>query len=290
MRVAPATIASIAILLAPCIARSQDAAAAPGAEPKVYALVAAMGTEFSRVHQEAGTGSHLPPWRRSPAEVPNDILDRLVLRSLDAEIAAIDAGARRVLMRVAVPRTRALSPAAREEASVQRVIDELRKMAERSQWHRIVVATPAYSALARDGLPARLQGLGLFIQPLCASDVVSCELGFHPPSGPMARAPDGDVRPANYYVAPFSYVKIRVLDPATLTVLDEREVFDHQKLADPAAFAQLDLHDRADRAFVAKNIVGVIERSVHDAVSRSELAGTVEVRDVREVKPGEVRK
>jgi hypothetical protein len=62
-----------------------QAATEPGkpAKPKVYALVAAVGAQFNLVHQRLHTGSHLPPYERSTVNARGDVLNRIVLESLD---------------------------------------------------------------------------------------------------------------------------------------------------------------------------------------------------------------
>lgn len=89
----------------------------------------------------------------------------------------------------------------------------------------------------------------------------------------------------NHWVAPFSFISIVVLDPATLAVVDREHVYDHQKLFDPTSDS-LDLGQNLDKKFLAARAVGLIEQSVENAVSRTELAGKVEIREIREVTPG----
>jgi hypothetical protein len=62
---------------------------ATSAKPRVYALVAAVGKQFSFVSEVQSTGSRLSPYRRGSVEVPN-ILNRFALHGLDKAIANID--------------------------------------------------------------------------------------------------------------------------------------------------------------------------------------------------------
>jgi hypothetical protein len=66
--------------------------------PRVYALVAAVGEQFSVVYEVQSIGSHLSPYRRSTTEVPNNILNRLALHGLDKAIANIDPDSTRIYM------------------------------------------------------------------------------------------------------------------------------------------------------------------------------------------------
>jgi len=78
-----------------------------------------------------------------------------------------------------------------------------------------------------------------------------------------------------------------VLDPVTLAVLDRERVFDHQKLFDPNSDSQ-DLGQNFDKKILAARVVHLIEKSVAKAVSQTELAGKVEIREIREVAPDKV--
>ena len=164
------------------------------------------------------------------------------------------------------------NPADREKVAFDRVLAELKSMPNRAGWYRIVVATPAFRAQNKEGLASRVEGFGLFAEPLCQSDQSSCDYNFRPPSGARARTPKGEDIEANSYVAPYSALRIWVLDPATLEVLDSREVIDHEKIADQyGGTTNLTTKDLATGMFA------VIERSVSEAVRETELRGRVEV-------------
>src|SRR5262249_51929504 len=49
------------------------------AAPRVYALIAAIGTQFTLVHEEQTTGTHLSPHRRRTTDALNDALNRIAL-------------------------------------------------------------------------------------------------------------------------------------------------------------------------------------------------------------------
>jgi hypothetical protein len=65
-------------------------------KPRVYALVAAVGEQFSVVSEVQSTDSRLSPYRRRTIEVPNDILNRFALHGLDKAIANIDPDSKRI--------------------------------------------------------------------------------------------------------------------------------------------------------------------------------------------------
>ena len=164
-------------------------------------------------------------------------------------------------------------------------MEQLRGMPQRSAWHRIVVATPAWRAQARDGLARGIGGIGLFTEPLCQGDIRFCDTRSRPATaGVRAQTPSGETETASRYVAPFFFARIRSIDPATLEVLDTQEVFEHDKLFDPDSGA-MDMNQSIERKALAAKIVRRIETSALEAVRRSELRGTVDVKERGEVNP-----
>jgi hypothetical protein len=241
-------------------------------EVRTYALVAAVGTQLTTIQEQQSTGSHLAPYGRNKVEVPDNLLNKLALHSLDRAVESVDHESKRVYLAVSDHSIDEANPADREKVAFERVVAELRMMKDRSQWYRIVVATPALRVQGKDGLAARVEGFGLFAQPLCQSRQEDCDLNFRPASGARARTPQGKEIQANTFIAPYSALRIWVLDPETLAVLESREVVDHEKIADQyAGTTQLELKD------LSTGLFNVIERSVSEAVRDTELRGRVEV-------------
>ncbi len=262
------------------------AGTAGAGKPKVYALVAAMGDQFSVVYEVPSTGTHLDPYRRSSLQATDNLLNRIMLRSLDKAVADIDPHSKRILMAIATPGLDDVAPSLREGAAFARAMAQLRNMPQRQEWDRIVVVTPAYSVAKREGIADRLQGVGLFTEPLCQSDPVSCANGFRPHDGPIAVTPLNTKIKTNYYVAPFSYITVRVLDPATLAVLDTQTSFNSEKLFDPSSDA-VDLNRNVGNWFLAATIGKLADLSVREAVMHSELRGEVRVNEGKPVAPDE---
>jgi hypothetical protein len=249
----------------------------------VFALVAAMGNLFSAVHEVPSVGSHLPPWRRRTLEVQDDAINKLVLKSLDDALAVTEPGATRTYLSVRLPRKVQDLTGGIDESAFETVVRELRRMPQRNAWHRIVVATPAWREGARDGLGGGMAGLGLFTQPLCQGDIRFCDTRSRPPTaGVAAKTPTGETEAASRYVAPFLFAKIRILDPATLEVLDTQEIFDHEKLFDPDSGA-VDMNRSFDRRTLALRIVERIQVSALEAIRGGELRGRVDVHERGEV-------
>src|SRR5262245_21242557 len=79
--------AGVSLLSAAAWAQKPAADEAPQptqpAKPRVYALVAAMGEQFSVVTEVSRTGTHLAPYQRHTERIPHDLLNALALHSLD---------------------------------------------------------------------------------------------------------------------------------------------------------------------------------------------------------------
>ena len=114
-----------------------------------------------------------------------------------------------------------------------------------------------------------------------SSDYNTCGTDAPPPSGPEATTPDDKEIRVNYFVAPFSYMELWVLNPRTLEVLDHQKVFDSKKIYDP----KLGPRQKVSDEFLAAQFAGVIEASVQRAAGDTVLRGQVETGPVREVPP-----
>jgi hypothetical protein len=105
----------------------------------VYALVAAVGEQFSVVSEVQSTGSHLSPYRRRTIEVPNNILNRLALHGLDKEIANIDRDSKRIYMVFPAAQMAGIAPSQHEGVAISAIVAELEKLPQRLEWGRIVM-------------------------------------------------------------------------------------------------------------------------------------------------------
>ncbi len=261
--------------------------------PTVYALVAAVGAQFTAVHEVVHVGSHLSPYRRDFLEAPDNVLNKLVLHSLDGAIAKVDPQSKRVYLAVATPRPRS-ETYSMETAALETVVAELRPMPERAQWDRVVVATPAYRVGAGDALPGRLQGLGIVTQGLCQGQLAYCDSGTVPAiAGQAAVTPGGKPITATRYVAPYMSIKVSILDAKTLEVIESHDVFQHEKIYDPTS-KTMDMNESISKRVLATRIVELVEHATREAVMASQLRGTVEVRGGlpprgQDSMPGEVK-
>jgi hypothetical protein len=289
--------ASLAVSLA-CMAagvshgQAADAPAEP-AKPKTYALIAAIGEQFTTVTETARVGTHLSPYRRTTERVPYNILNRLALHGLDKAIVAIDPASIRIYMSLPAAQVDRVTPSKRDSAAIGAVTAELAKMPQRLEWDRIVVATPAFRALARDGMAGKLQGFGVFNEPQCQAGcpnwrVHGSDVAAEPLDGVDAVASDNTSFKAKTYIAPFSYIKVWVLDPKTLEILDMQQGFDSQKLAEQRHKPALDMTEWQN--YFAGRVVSLIEMSVGEAIMRSEInapKGVGIVGPIRRIDPDE---
>jgi len=156
-------------------------------KPTTYALIAAVGSQFSFVTETQQTGSHIPPFRRHTTEVPDNLLNRIVLQRLDKAIDTIDRGSKRLLYTLPAAQMDAVAPSDRESVAMSGIVAVLEKMPERLSWDKIVVATPTYRALDATGVAPRLQGMGLFNQSTCQASCGGATPQAPPRAGSSAR-------------------------------------------------------------------------------------------------------
>jgi hypothetical protein len=264
------------------------------AKPRVYALVAAIGDQFSVVSEVSRTGTHLSPYQRRTSHVSDDVLNRLALHSLDQAVARADPNSTRVYMALPALAMDGVAPSEREAVALAQIKRALEGLPQRMEWDRIVIATPAYRALELNGLGTKQLGFGLFAETQCQAgcggfrqEDSAKAITREPPDGVDAITSDDQPIKARTFVAPFSYIAVWVLDPKTLAVLDRQEGFDSQKLAQPLE-KPLDLSQAEGQKYIAMRIANLIDLSVGEAVMHSEVAlrrGTVEVGPFKEVKP-----
>ena len=265
-----------------------SAAAAEAQGPhKVYALVAALGDTFYSTYQENGmrTGTRLEGYRRNTHTAPDNALNRLALATLDETIGKLEPQSRRIYLAIATPRPRGATQRM-EEIAFEAVLEQLKSMPERSQWHRIVVATPAYRTLGGHNMPGRMQGAGVHIQAACTSEVRDCDTRAKSQAeDTKVETPSGEEAYASRFVAPWLAIKIWILDPRTLEVLDAHESIEYRKYYDPSSDS-MEMTENVGRRFLATKIVELVERTTREAVMSTELRGTVEVKEKGSVKEG----
>jgi hypothetical protein len=250
-----------------------------GAEPRIYGLVSAMGDQFSAMHEELAIGSRLPNTRRRAIDAPGDLLNKLALQSVDTAVGGLDPASQRVYFSIALSRDIQDRPRALEEAAFARALQSLREMPQRSSWYRVVVITPTLQIQrSSGGLTGEQQGIGVFMQPLCQSDLRDCDRAAAANSGVDVKTPEGESARASRFIAPYFFAKVWILEPQTLEVIDTQVMHDHTKMWDPKSDT-LDMTLVIDRKVLAARIVEQVQASAREALQRSELRGKVDVNE-----------
>lgn len=221
---------------------AQSAAETPAApKPKVYALISAVGDQFTYVTQKRAVGSNIiDNFDRQVIKVPNDALNASVLKGLDRAIAQRDPGSIRILARLNPLEMDGVNPVDREKVAMAKLLATLEKYPQRQEWDTIIVVTPKFQFSERKGMARKLEGLGVYVQPIL-SDGINDDAGAEilGSEGEETITPDGKEtkRRSQVYVAPYNYTQTWVFDAKTLKVLETSARYEYQKIYDPTSTA-----------------------------------------------------
>lgn len=276
-------IATGILLAATCVAHAQQEAA----PPIVYALVAAVGDQFSLVRQKPQVGTNIiDHFERYMQQIPGDALNVAVLRGMDRVVAESDPAIKRVYITLGAAEMEGVAPQERERVAIGKVVSALAQRPERAQWTRIIAVTPRYLFSEREGLGSKLQGIGVYVQPLG-----SASLGR--PEGPDAVGPggmdpdtvtpEGNASRSRRFIAPYFYTKIWVLDAKTLEIISSDERYDFRRIYDPMWTAN-NIEANLSAEELAATVETFVERS--SAKALREAIGVVTVTDPKPVDPG----
>jgi hypothetical protein len=265
---------ALAVLLGFNVA-AQDAKPAE-AKKRTVVLISAVGDQFTYLRQKEAVGSHFEPYSRRIVKVPNGELDNVVLRGLDKAYQQQDPDSNRIFMRLAAPEMEGVLPQNREKIAIGKIVDQLSKV-DRSGWDLIVAVTPAWQFSATGGMGSKLQGIGIYVQPLeNTQGEFDSELGGQDEfttSDPNDRAKK---KASNVYVAPYSYTQLWIIDPKTLNVISKETNKQHTKLYDPNSTA-IDVQKQMTVEMLASQIEGFVERSSTKALK--DAIGTVTIEE-----------
>jgi hypothetical protein len=281
----------IALAAGPAHALAANDIAKP-AKQKSYALVAAIGDQFSVVSEEESTGSRLRGYKRSTQTAPDNLLNVLALQGLEKVVAQLDPGSNRTYLALNAIHVEKAVNAERGAAMIAKIQSQLAGMPQRKDWDLILVAIPAYQRFEIDGMASKLEGFGVFTEPLQGGTFshsrYTYDLDLAQRYKADALTPENKEIRSKTYAAPFSYVEVWVLDAKDLSVIDKQKSFRNQKLANPGS-GTLDINQSVSKEFMAKQMIALVEGSVREAVMRSDAnrkAGEVEIGQPREIKPG----
>lgn len=268
----------IAAMLAaqPLPVRAQTSPAAPTA--RTVGLLAAVGDQFQYVRQKPSVGSNMDPYTRNIVRLPDQTLNKMVLRGMDRAVATQYPGAEIVMMMLTpdAPEMNIL-PQNREAHTMERVRTLLQTQPGRENWDEIVVVTPKWLRAERDGMGAKLSGIGLYVQPLASNrDMLDGGAG----------SLDDEIRDlgtqkqprSSTYVAPFFYTQVTVLDAKTLRVIRTDARFDYRKIINSDS-AAIDIA----KSFTPQQLSAEIEKFVETSARRLlvDKEGSIEIGPVK---------
>ena len=274
-------LVAVIALAAAGAAQAQDSTTP--AKPKVYALISAVGDQFTVVTQKQNVGSNIiDNFRRDVIRVPNDAINSSVLKGLDKAIEQRDPGSKRVLARLNPLEMDGVIPVERENVAMKKLLDVLEKFPQRQEWDTIIVVTPKFQFSERKGMASKLEGIGIYVQPLEGSSLQDeSGIEFSGNDGEETITPDGKSgHNSKRYVAPYNYTQTWVFDAKTLKVLDKAANFEYQKIFDPTSTA-IDVAKSIPVERLAVLFTNFVERSM--ARSLGEKLPVIEIGDVTPV-------
>jgi hypothetical protein len=280
VRVLIGTAAAVLGLTLPILVSAQAPAPAPAAataeKPKTFALVAAVGDRFQYVRQKETVGSNLEPYIRRNLQVPDNTLNYAVLRGLDRAVAADFPDSERIFLAIRADASMdAVLPQDREAATMRRVMELLEKNPSRKDWDQIIVVTPKWLMSERQGMGAKLSGIGMYVQPLGAiSDVADENMGD------SVENPDRTSTTSRTFVAPFFYVQVTTLDAKTLKTLRSESRYDFRKVVNKES-AALDVEYAFTPEQLASTLTRFVETSALRSLNEKVDTGTVQVGPVK---------
>lgn len=271
----------VAALAFACCA-SAHAADAPAQKPTTYALVSAIGSEITVVRQRRDVGSNIEPYRRYKVPVPNADIDAAVLRGLDRAVASEDPESKRVFLRLAPQMMEDVPAYQRGEVLRGKALAVLEAMPERKDWDRIILVAPRFLNPAREGMGAKLQGIGVYVQPVGRSRMGNFESEIDTALDPETISPDGEKSNSYRYVAPYFYAQLWVIDAKTMRVLETNERYDFQRIFDPKSPA-LDVAQTVPVEVLATMVEKFVEKA--SARALNDKQGEVIIKEPRIVEP-----
>lgn len=262
------------------IASAQQVAAP---KPKVYALISAVGDQFTIVTQKQSVGSNiLDNYRRDVFKVPGNALNTSILKGLDRAIEQKEPGSIRILATLNALEMEGVRPIDREKVAMTKLLATLEKMPQRLEWDTIIVVTPKFQFSERKGMGTKLEGIGIYIQPLesgkLSADDGSEILGS---DGEETITPDGkEGKRSSRFVAPYNYTQTWVFDAKTLKVLETSARYEFQRVYDQNSTA-INVAQSIPLEKMAEILSNFVERSVARGVG--EALPSIEIGEIKPV-------
>ena len=221
------------------LAAAAAAYAQPGVapKPKVYALISAVGDQFTIVTQKRSVGSNmLDNYRRDVMKVPNNVLNAPILKGLDRAIEQRDPGSTRILATLNALEMDGVLPVDREKVAMKKLLAAFEKMPQRMDWDTIIVVTPKFQFSERKGMGSKLEGIGIYVQPLekgSLGELADSSNDILGSDGEETITPDGKPgKRSGRYLAPYNYTQTWVFEAKTLKVLETSARYEFQLVYD----------------------------------------------------------
>lgn len=271
------------------LAVAKSTVVAPG-KKQVFALISAVGDQFTYVKLRQQVGSNIIDNNfRKVMKAPDNGLNLAVLKGMDTAIAAANPDSERVFLSLNPVELEGVLPQNREAVAIGKLISVIEKMPERQNWDKIVIAVPNFLMSERDGMGPKLQGFGLYVQPLVSGSFsgVGGDNNTEVLGNDIDRGTDSDTGTPNgkrsrskQYVAPFAYMVVYILDAKTLKVLEKNARYDYSKLSDPESTA-LNIENAMTPEFISARMTRLIERSAAAALGVTDSGGSVVIGDIK---------
>ena len=267
-----------------CLVAIATTAARAQEPPHVYALVSAIGSKLQYVKPRMTTGTHLESMQRAELQVPDTTLDMAALRGLEHVVKGNDPRAKVEYLRINPDELKDIDPPKRGEAAVGKLAKALEKMPGRDKWYQIILVAPRYVANEHNGMGSKLNGIGVFIQPLERSKIDMTDSTGGLFDSYETVTPEGEKvdTTSTAFVAPFFYAQVWVIDPQTLQVIQTTDRFEVQRIFDPKTAGT-----RVELSVPPEKLGPIVETFVEKSAEKAAAAaiGVVTVGDPRVVKP-----
>jgi len=258
------------------------AAPAEAKKPMVWALISAVGDQFTYVRQKQTVGSNIIDNNvRQVVKVQNDAVNGAVLRGLDRAIELRDPGSTRILGVLKPIELEGVLPQDREKVAKEKLLKTLEIYPGRMSWDRIIVVVPRFQFSERLGMGPKLQGIGLYVQPLERGSMDGLgDFGADLSEGIEDETITPDGKPgkrSSQYVAPYNYTQTLILDAKTLAILETSARYEYQKIYDPMS-TNRNVEGQVPPDKMAALMTNFIERSM--ARSVGEMLPRITIGDV----------
>ena len=255
-------------------------------KPKVYALISAVGDQFTYVTQRQSVGSNvLDNFRREVVKVPNNALNASILKGLDRAIEQKDPSSVRILATLNALEMEGVHPTDREKVAMKKLLAALETLPQRKDWDTIIVVTPKFQFSGRKGMGTKLEGIGVYVQPLESGSLSGDDgaeiLGSE---GEETITPEGKPgKRSSRFVAPYNYTQTWVFDAKTLKVLESSARYEFQRIFDNESTA-INVARSISVEQLGEILSNFVERSVARGVG--EALPSVEIGEIKPVATG----